>query len=223
MAGMKTGSEYIADTVALSSGQKRCKISISKPVSKKISISGVTRRVVKASEHGNTLRHRLSTPIRDFNNLKGVAKTHELPQSAFIDLLYENGITDLMIHTRNPKDCILSMCKMRDSLAIKSPERYAEWIELDYSSKMRNLVQMYGFMKNYNRMWAEFNDPRFNVIKTRYEDLVNHPIEFFDGVFSFYGIPKIALPPKEKGYNWRKGKVGSFEEECPDDVKHLFD
>jgi hypothetical protein len=151
------------------------------------------------------------------NNLH-LVKTHEMPSD-------QNKAIYLV---RDGRDSLVSLTWF-NLTSREAPQRDIPKDQFNTALKEAIMSNVYGGWSENILAWLNRPDP---IVVVRFEDLIAQPEETVSKSFEAFGLNKNDeqrnnLPSFEKMHErnpflFRKGKVGGWKEEMPDDLHNLF-
>ncbi len=158
---------------------------------------------------------------------------HYAPVDFNIQCLSLLGLTDLVVHMRDPRDALVSWYHQIERPAVKEdvPTQvllqasgdvidgyYDRSREEKYDHLIENLMpKLIAWISGWMKIAAE--DPRLRIHLTHYK-LLRDPIQYFNDIAQFYDLNRTyelkdfpEFTPGSFKYNFRKGESGTYRSE----------
>jgi tetratricopeptide (TPR) repeat protein len=164
----------------------------------------------------------LPTALHRFAQGGVLARQHWIATPELLKALRKNGLTKLIVHTRDPRQAIVSAMRtgakmvreftaeaeiqsLRSNNPFVRPARYAESLSLQYGRMLESWIEV------------SETEPDFVVKFTEFTAMRNHPEEFFEDILDFYEIDRSRfdfsrVPIKEEVAYFRRGLVSEWRE-----------
>ncbi|MFN0064603.1 MAG: sulfotransferase domain-containing protein [Chlamydiales bacterium] len=157
-------------------------------------------------------------PFAEFVKKRAISQQHLPPLPANMERL-ERSVKKMVLHVRDPREALLSWVHHVDKLKEGNVTHLLTNLPLDYfswsfSEKIDWQIDLhYKEEIEWLLAWKAYIEAphAINILITRYEDLRDHPLDFFKNIVSFYGVnPKVFkekyLPECKPGFaHYRKG------------------
>lgn len=189
-------------------------------VSGTLGIRGIAAPTVEQGDAAFLDERRLASEV---GNRWLYVKSHLWAYPENLDALHLAGIRKLCVHMRDPRDAIVSWNHniLRRAQKISSEVSVApDHFALSHEQQMQWLIEnLLPYLADWSAKWLRAaNDPRFDILLTKYEQLEQDSASLVRDICAFFGCPvdEVKLPPKKPGTfenNFRKGKSGGYLEE----------
>jgi hypothetical protein len=189
-------------------------------------ISTTLAHILQLPETVLSYQHQTGIPawVRSFARFGGITHDHYQPTPANLSLLRNLGIKRCIIHRRHPVTTMISHAFHFINLdAANRSVHHHEQLALAGGWLDRELE---GMLRRYATWWRNWRheaaEGKIEMLPTRYEDMVDDPVGFFQRLLAFYGFTTFS----DSAVKLMLDKVGygsqNFRRADPDEWKEIL-